>query len=77
MRLSNQIAVAINISRRMLAQHFADFGAMTALLDDLCAASGVSPLGTKEDEMARACVGGKLLILRSDSIEVLPEKFER
>ena len=45
---------------------FEDSGTMVALLDDVCAQSGVKPLGTREDEVARARVGGKLLILREE-----------
>ena len=45
---------------------FEDSGTMVALLDDVCAQSGAQPLGTREDEVARARVGGKLLILREE-----------
>ena len=38
------------------------------LLDDVCALSGVAPLGTAEDEAARARVGGRTLILKGGSI---------
>jgi hypothetical protein len=48
---------------------FADAGAITALLDDVCAASGVQPLGTQPDEIARARVGGRMLVLREHQIE--------
>lgn len=47
---------------------FADPGVMTALLDDVCAASGVRPLGTRDDEVARARVGGKRLVLTESAI---------
>lgn len=49
---------------------FADPGTLVALLDDLCAQSGVPALGTKEDEIARARVDGRLLILKADGIEI-------
>jgi hypothetical protein len=52
---------------------FADPGVFVALLDDVCAMSGVRPLGTQGDEIARARVGGRLLILREDRIEVRPD----
>ena len=52
---------------------FDDPGTMTALLDDMCAASAVKPLGTKQDEVARARAGGRLLILRTDSIDMRAE----
>ncbi|MFA4945505.1 MAG: family 14 glycosylhydrolase [Lentisphaeria bacterium] len=47
---------------------FADPGVMTALLDDVCAQSGVPPLGTRADEVARARAGGKTLVLREGAI---------
>ena len=55
---------------------FADPGVSSALLDDVCAASGVRALGTQPDELARARVGGRLLVLHEDRIEVrsLPEE---
>jgi len=51
---------------------FSDPGVLLALLDDMCAMSGVLPLGTQEDEIARARVGDNLLILREDTIETRP-----
>lgn len=51
---------------------FADPGVMTALLDDVCVQSGVPPLGTRDDEIARARVGGKRLVLREDAIVEIP-----
>jgi len=53
---------------------FADPGVFPALLGDLCAVSGVRPLGTQDDETARARVGGRLLALREDTIAVLPDQ---
>ena len=52
---------------------FADPGVIVALLDDVCAMSGVRPLGTQDDEIARARVGGHRLILREDRIDVMPD----
>jgi hypothetical protein len=49
---------------------FSDPGVVVALLNDVCAQSGVKPLGTRDDELARARVDGKLLILREDGITV-------
>ena len=52
---------------------FADPGVALALLADFCAMSGVQPLGTQEGEIARARVGGKMLVLRNDAtIDVKP-----
>ncbi len=39
------------------------------LLDDVCAMSGVAPLGTRDGEIARARVAGRTLILREGVIE--------
>ena len=47
---------------------FADPGVIAAVLDDACAQSGVTPLGTQDGELARARVDGKTLVLRQDSI---------
>lgn len=47
---------------------FADPGVFPRLLGDVCAMSGVRPLGTQDDEIARARVGGKLLVLRQDEM---------
>jgi hypothetical protein len=49
---------------------FADPGVMPALLDDVCALSGVKPLGINVGEIARARVGGRVLVLREDRITV-------
>ena len=49
---------------------FYDPGVILALLGDVCAMSGIAPLGTKNEEIARARVGERLLILHSDRIEV-------
>ena len=38
------------------------------LLDDVSALSGIEPLGTQDDEVARARVGGRLLVLRDHAI---------
>jgi len=48
---------------------FADPGVAPALLDDVCAASGIGALGTQPGEVARARVGGRLLVLHEDRIE--------
>ncbi len=50
---------------------FADSGTLAALLADICAQSGVKPLGTQDDEIARARVGRRLLVLKHDQISVL------
>jgi len=47
---------------------FNDPGTLLALLDDVCARSGVRSLGTKDEEIARARVGGKMLVLREGAI---------
>ncbi len=47
---------------------FDDPGTMLALLDDVCAMSGVKPLGTRKGEIARARVGGKMLVLTDKHI---------
>jgi hypothetical protein len=49
---------------------FSDPGVVVALLNDVCAQSGVRPLGTQDGELARARVDGKLLILREDGITI-------
>jgi hypothetical protein len=49
---------------------FADPGVLLALLEDICAMSGVTALGTTGDEIARARIGGKLLILHADRIDI-------
>lgn len=49
---------------------FADPGVLLALLDDMCEASGIEPLGTLPGELARGRVGDQLLILHPDRIEV-------
>ena len=49
---------------------FHDPEVIAKLLDDVCALSGTPPLGTRDDELARARIGGKLLILRDGAIEV-------
>jgi len=46
---------------------------IVAILDDVCAMSGVRPLGTADDEIARARVGGRLLVLREGAIDVRPD----
>lgn len=51
---------------------FADPGVMTALLDDVCAASGVRALGTQPGDIARARVGGGMLVLHEARIETQP-----
>jgi hypothetical protein len=50
---------------------FADPGVALSLLDDFCAMSGIKPLGTRPDEIARGRIGGKTLILREDSSVVV------
>ena len=47
---------------------FSDPGVILALLDDLCSMSGVQALGTKDEEIARARVGGTL----TDRIGIQP-----
>lgn len=49
---------------------FYDPEIIVRLLDDVCLMSGIAPLGTKDGEVARARIGGRLLILREDSIAV-------
>jgi hypothetical protein len=49
---------------------FVDAGVFPALLGDACALSGVAPLGTRSDEIARARVGSKVLALTDRGIEV-------
>ncbi|CAN5504184.1 hypothetical protein BH10PLA1_BH10PLA1_16490 [soil metagenome] len=49
---------------------FADPEVIAKLLDDVCAATGVRPLNTRDDESARARIGGKLLVLKDSGIEV-------
>jgi hypothetical protein len=51
---------------------FTDSGVSIALLNDVCAQSGVPSLGTQDGEVARARVDGKLLILRDDAIVEAP-----
>jgi hypothetical protein len=51
---------------------FADPGVILALLDDMGAMSGVAPLGTRENEIARARVGEDLLVLRDNALDVNP-----
>jgi len=52
---------------------FSDPGVALALLADFCAMSGVKPLGTQENEIARSRVGDKMFILRQDAtIDVQP-----
>lgn len=48
---------------------FSDPGTMVALLDDLCAQSGIQPLGTQPGETARARIDGRCLVLFEDRIE--------
>jgi len=47
------------------------------LLDDVCDHSGVRPLGTLDGEIARARIGGKLLVLRETGIDVRDDKSGR
>jgi hypothetical protein len=49
---------------------FSDPGVILALLDDLCSMSGVPALGTSDEEIARARVGDRTLILHADRIEI-------
>src|SRR5690606_23674672 len=49
---------------------FRDPEVIARLLDDVCAQSGVRPLGTRSDEIARARIGNRLLVLRPETIEV-------
>jgi len=49
---------------------FNDPEVIAKLLDDVCAATGVRALGTRDDELARARIGGKLLELKEGAIDV-------
>lgn len=51
---------------------FRDPAIIARLLDDVCALTGIAPLGTQDDEFARARIGGQLLVLREDRIDVSP-----
>jgi len=51
---------------------FSDPGVLLALLDDMCAMSGVPSLETRDDEIARARVEGSLLVLRENAIDIHP-----
>ena len=54
---------------------FHDPEIIARLLDDVCSMSGIVPLGTMDEESARARIGGRLLILRDSSIAVTePER---
>lgn len=54
---------------------FSDPGVFLALLNDMCAMSGVQALDTRDDEIARARVGGEMLVLCGDAtITVLPDQ---
>ena len=48
---------------------FADPGVFLSLLDDLCAASGIAPLGTLPEETARVRIAGKTLALTDTEIK--------
>jgi autotransporter-associated beta strand protein len=53
---------------------FADAGTMVALLGDMCASSGVLPFGTEDDDIARARVAGRSLVLREGRISVVASR---
>lgn len=53
---------------------FADPEVIAQLLNDVCGQSGVRPLGTQEGELVRARIGGKLLVLRPDKIDIQDDK---
>jgi hypothetical protein len=57
-------------------QLFYDPQLIVRLLDDVCSQSGVKPLETQGDEVARARIGKQLLILREGLIEIQPLKDE-
>ncbi len=49
---------------------FTSSGTLPALLDDVCAACGIEPLGTRPGETARARTGGRIMVLAGKSITV-------
>ena len=51
---------------------FSDPGVILALLDDLCAMGGIRSLGTQDEEIARARVGERTLILNADRLDSQP-----
>jgi hypothetical protein len=53
---------------------FHDPEVIAKLLDDVCAMSGVRPLDTRDGELARARIGGKLLVLRDGAVDVQDDR---